>query len=391
MDDEPLTLQGLRRMLRSSREIWDMTFAESGAQALDLLSQSRFDIIVSDMLMPGMNGAELLSEVRSRHPTTVRFVLSGHAERNLVLQSANSAHQFLAKPCQPEVLKARVARAAALAQSIRHDEPLRQALTQMDRFPSVPSLYIDFVEQLLTDDGSVETIKDYVLKDIGLAALLLKLVNSAFFGVARECSNANEALELIGLDTLKSLVFSVSAVTSFDGALYRKESLEQIWVHSLNVAAAAKRIAQVENASDGTVNAAFFGGLFHDIGKFLFALYRNEPFQQAKALAADRRIELWVAEQELMVVSHADAGGYLLGLWGLPSPVVESVAWHHTPAKSGTNGFSALTAVHAANVLVHRRDQIGNDIPVPEIDSDYLNSTGLNDRMTAWTEVIEGD
>ena len=368
-----------------------MTFAESGAQALDLLSQSSFDIIVSDMLMPGMNGAELLNEVQKRHPSTVRFVLSGHAERNLVLQSANSAHQFLAKPCQPEVLKARVARAATLAQSISHDEILRQALTKMDRFPSVPSLYINFVEELLAEDVNIETIKDFVLKDIGLASLLLKLINSAFFGVARDCSNAIESLGLIGLDTLKSLVFSVSAVTPFDAGLYKKEFLERVWTHSLHVASAAKTIAQAENASEGTVNAAFFAGLFHDIGKFLFALHRNELFQKAKALAADRQIELWMAERELLAVSHAEAGGYLLGIWGLPSPVVESVAWHHTPAKSGVNGFTPLTAVHAANVLVHRRDQKQNEYPVPEIDSNYMDSIGLLDRVSAWAGVIDRD
>ena len=366
-----------------------MSFAESGAQALDMLSQSRFDIIVSDMLMPGMNGAELLNEVRSRHPTTARFILSGHAERNLVLQSANSAHQFLAKPCQPELLKARVARAAALARSIRHEDALRQAITQMDRFPSIPSLYIDFVEQLLITDVSIETIEGFVLKDIGLSSLLLKLVNSAFFGVARESSNVVGALGLIGLDTLKSLVFSVSAVTPFDAAHYRTESLERLWVHSLNVASAAKRIAQAENAPGSHVNAAFVGGLFHDIGSFIFTLHCKELFHRAKALAADRRIESWEAERELMTVSHAEAGAYLLGLWGLPSSVVEAVAWHHTPAESGVNGFSPLTAVHAANVLVHRQEESGNELSVPELDSDYLNSLGMIDRVTAWTDAFD--
>jgi YesN/AraC family two-component response regulator len=77
VDDEPNLIDGLRRMLRSFRQRWNIAFATSGSEALELMSQRPFDVIVSDMRMPGMDGRQLLEEVEKRHPQTVRVVLSG--------------------------------------------------------------------------------------------------------------------------------------------------------------------------------------------------------------------------------------------------------------------------------------------------------------------------
>ena len=93
VDDEPLVLQGLQRMLRSMRDEWEMEFAEGGANALERLAQAHFDVVVSDMLMPGINGAALLAAVMQRHPRTVRIILFGHADKDLILKCVGSIHQ----------------------------------------------------------------------------------------------------------------------------------------------------------------------------------------------------------------------------------------------------------------------------------------------------------
>src|SRR5450755_4506465 len=99
VDDEPNVLQGLQRQLRPMRNEWDMHFVENGQKALDFMAAQPVDIVVSDMMMPGMDGAQLLSEVVRRHPQTVRLILSGHAEREAVLRLVGPAHQYLSKPC----------------------------------------------------------------------------------------------------------------------------------------------------------------------------------------------------------------------------------------------------------------------------------------------------
>src|SRR5579859_4324910 len=147
VDDELLVLEGLQRMLRSMRAEWDMVFVETGSKALELMAQAPFDVVISDMRMPGMNGAELLAEVLRRFPKTVRLVLSGHADRDLVFKCVGSTHQYLSKPCQPEELKSAIARASNLDQSLR-DQSLRQLVSRLDRLPSIPSLYVQIVENL---------------------------------------------------------------------------------------------------------------------------------------------------------------------------------------------------------------------------------------------------
>src|SRR6185369_2652759 len=139
VDDEPLVLEGLQRMLRPMRAEWEMAFVDKGAKALELMAQTPFDVVISDMRMPGMNGAELLAEVLKRFPKTVRLILSGHADRDLVLKCVGSTHQYLSKPCQPDELKAVITRAGDLDQSLR-DQSLRQLVSRMDRLPSMPSL-----------------------------------------------------------------------------------------------------------------------------------------------------------------------------------------------------------------------------------------------------------
>src|SRR5689334_7179510 len=110
VDDEPLVLQALQRMLRPFRNEWEMSFVDNGGDALKLMAEMPFHVVVTDMRMPGMNGADLLLKVQEVYPKTVRLILSGHADKELILKCVGTAHQFLSKPCEPETLRAAVKR-----------------------------------------------------------------------------------------------------------------------------------------------------------------------------------------------------------------------------------------------------------------------------------------
>ncbi len=118
VDDEQRVLSGLRRQLFGKRGEWDMAFVESGPAALEHLAATPADAVVSDMRMPGMDGAQLLALVAQRHPRTVRLVLSGHADPDRVQVARASAHRYLLKPCPPEVLQAEVGRALAVRERL---------------------------------------------------------------------------------------------------------------------------------------------------------------------------------------------------------------------------------------------------------------------------------
>src|SRR5688572_11796143 len=174
-------------MLRNMRNEWDMEFVDSGARALERMAQTPFDVVVSDMRMPGMDGAELLTRVMERYPSTVRLILSGYADQDLIMRCVGSTHQYLAKPCDPDALKATVTRAVIGDNSLQN-ESIKRLVSQMERLPSIPSLYVEIVEALQDPGIAMEAVGRIIEKDIAMTAQILKLVNSAFFGLRRQVS-----------------------------------------------------------------------------------------------------------------------------------------------------------------------------------------------------------
>ncbi len=182
VDDEMNVLAGLKRMLRTQRNEWEMHFAGGGHAALELMQQHMFDVVVSDMRMPGMDGAELLTRVSELYPNTVRLVLSGQSEHEKIFRAVGPAHQFMSKPCDPEVLIGTIQRACAL-QCRMQDESLRRIITQVKFLPTLPSIYRDLVTKLKSDDSSLDEIGEMIGRDISMTAKVLQLVNSSFFGL----------------------------------------------------------------------------------------------------------------------------------------------------------------------------------------------------------------
>lgn len=385
VDDEALVLQGLQRMLRPMRNDWDMEFVESGTIALERMALAPVDVVVSDMRMPGMNGAQLLTEVMKRFPKTVRIILSGHADHDLVLKAVGSTHQYLHKPCEPELLKATVQRAVALGDSLDNDQ-VKSLVSQMSRLPSLPVIYLRVVEELQSADASLTRVGDIIAKDVGMSAQVLKLVNSAFFGLRRRVANASDAVNYLGLDTIKALVLSLHTFSQYENTDLGGISMVALRNHSLITAACAKHIARMENADAKLVDEAFIGGLLHDTGKLVLAANFSAQYARAMQLAQDGGLSFTAAEHGVFGCTHGDVGGYLLGLWGLPVPVVECVSYHHHPNRTLENTFSPLTAVHAANVLAYVLDQEAVAGRRPDFDMDYLTRVGKSGRVGPWEE-----
>ena len=386
VDDETMILQGLQRMLRSMRAEWEMEFVESAEAALRLLQEKAFDVIVSDMRMPRMNGAELLAEVMKRHPSTVRLILSGYADKDLILKCVGSTHQYLAKPCDAESLKATIARASNLESSLR-SERLKSLVCQMNHLPSIPTLYVQVIEKASRADTSLEEIAGIIGQDISMTAQILKLANSAFFGLRRQLSSVQEAVTYLGLDTIKSLVLSIHAFSQFEEAETGAIQIESLWRHSMQVASSAKRISKLEGQEAKAAEEAFTAGMLHDIGKLVLAV--NLPKDYAEAMRLTRSgLELTLAEHQIFGANHADVGGYLIGLWGLPVPVVEAVALHHCPSSAAQPVFSPLTSVHAANVLEWEQPNASQGLPAPQFDATYLSLVGASSRVDDWRKAL---
>jgi HD-like signal output (HDOD) protein len=383
VDDEELALRGLSRLLYPMRNEWEIEFLDSGEKALKRMEVAPFDVIISDMRMPGMNGAELLNEVMKRYPKTVRLILSGYADRELILKCVGSTHQYLAKPCDAESLKMTVRRAADLEKSMK-TETLRQLVTRCVVLPSVPALYSEMIEALQDPETDVETIGAIIAKDGAMTAKILKLVNSAFFGLGHKIANPNEAVAYLGTDTIKSLALCANAFSEMEHANLQGFSVESLWEHCLVAARAAKMVAIHEDADRKLADEAYSAGLLHDLGKLVFAANLTEEYQQVLTLAREKKIPLAAAEREVFGADHADIGGYLLGLWGLPVPVVEAIALHHRPGNAAQKTFSPLTALHIGNALAStEKPSVPGIVPSP-LDLSYLGELGIKDHVDKW-------
>jgi HD-like signal output (HDOD) protein len=386
VDDEPNVLDGLKRMLHGMRDEWDMSFCNSGPEALALMGTRPFDVVVSDMRMPGMDGAQLLGEVMQRYPRSVRIILSGQSDRESILRSIGPTHQYLVKPCDGAQLKETVARSCAL-RDLLGDERLKGLAAQMSSLPVRPAVYSQVVGELQMSNSSLKKIGALISQDAGMTAKVLQLVNSSFFGLGQKVSSQAQAVSMLGLDTISSIFLGVSVFSQFQDGAQEGFLAEKFWAHSAAVGAVARKIAVAEDQPASVVGDAMMAGLMHDVGKLVLGMHLPGPYQDAMARARSGGLEDWKAEREVLGASHAEVGAYLIGLWGIPDSIVEGIAFHHEPHRCLKQSFGVLTAVHVANALVNEGKH-GAAGGSGELDLQHLRETGTEHRLEAWRALV---
>jgi HD-like signal output (HDOD) protein/CheY-like chemotaxis protein len=385
VDDEVVVLQALHRLLIGMNQQWHMEFTDSAAKALQILSKMSFDVVVADLFMPGMDGTQLLHEVMIKYPQTTRIVMCWQAEQNALRKSFSVAHQFLFKPCESEVLLNMLARAVSQSDRLIN-ERVKKLISQMRTVPSLPSLYVELMREMRTEDPSLQKAGQIIAKDPGMSAKILQLVNSAFFGLPWKVNNPIEATVYLGLETVKALVLSLQVFSMFDRMNIKAFGFERLWMHSWECGILAKRICTSERRDLGLAEHAFVTGLLHDIGKLVLACNLPEPYREAVKQAATDRIPLWQAENKVFSCSHAEVGGYLLSLWGLANPIVEGVTYHHTPSESLNRSLGPVIAVHVANALDHEYHHDGPEQEFGGVDLDYILALGLGEHFSTWRD-----
>jgi HD-like signal output (HDOD) protein len=387
VDDEPRVLHGLRRMLFSMREEWELAFAEGGEEALAKLAEEPFDAIVSDVLMPQMDGIELLARVAERHPGVIRIALSGHSERRNIPRAAVVTHQFLAKPCDPDELKRRLGAAFAL-RTLLTSESLRTAATRLGSLPSLPLLYQRIVGLVSQESFALEEVGELVAQDLGTCAKVLQLVNSSFFGLRRSIADPVQAVVYLGVEAVKALALFCGVFSSLDGPDLGGLSADRLWRHSARVAQLAARIVQLEEAGPRIHEEAFLGGLLHDAGQLLLA-GSNPTAHAALVAAADGKLGGAAhreGEGRVFGATHDRIGAYLFGLWSLPDASVQAIAWHHDPLEAEGGVMLSLVAVHVADVLVHQAEGTTLD----DVDGEFLRRSRGDRRLSAWRDAARG-
>ena len=384
VDDDPNVLSSLRRMLHPMRGEWTMRFACSGAEAIEILTKENFDVVVSDMRMPEMNGAQLLAKIKIGHPDLARVILSGHSERELAMQTVNVAHQFLNKPCDLEELTSVIGKTVMLRKLLQKRE-LCELANSVVRMPSLPKHYVAITQELNSESPSVDKVARIVEEDPAMTVTVLRLVNSGFFGLASRINSVQEAIGLLGLDLLRTLALATGIFSKYEST--PTFSIENFSVRCVRVASFARQIARTMNQSKKLTEEIFIAAMLCDMGLLVLNTTVPDKSTQIRARALELGVPMDEAEKEILGATHSELGAYLMGLWGFEDGIVEAVAYHHHPSVAPQSvHLPPLAFVHAADALVPPC----TDDPQPAtLDKEYLKRLGMLDHVSEWQTLVQ--
>jgi putative nucleotidyltransferase with HDIG domain len=349
VDDEIRILDGLRRLLYAERNQWEMEFVLGGEAALKACETVSFDVVISDMRMPGMDGATLLGHIRDRYPATARIILSGYSEDSLARRAVPVAHRFLAKPSNSAELRSMIERVCSLQDALSTPE-VRSLVGSIGELPSLSTTYTRLTKTVSDPESSINEIAEIIEGDVAMSAKILQLANSAFFGLAQKVTTISSACSYLGMQTIKNLALTSEAFRVLNPHSRIPQSVcESMEKHAHRVAEIANALPVDKCNRDVTIVAA----LLHDIGKLFLASSMPDQFSSVLARTHERGCKPYEAEEELLGTSHAEIGAYLLGLWGIPNLTVEAIAHHHHPTRISSSGFDCTAAIYVADLLAH--------------------------------------
>jgi HD-like signal output (HDOD) protein/ActR/RegA family two-component response regulator len=387
VDDEPLVLRGLRRAFDDLDESWTVECASSGDEALQKLAAGPCDVLVTDMRMPGMNGAQLLAIVARRHAPVVRIVLSGQADHEMLVQCVSTAHHYFSKPCDPEQLRATVENLYALSKRAGQSSGCLQA-NRLPLLPSQPQVYRRLVDAIHQGKIDLETLGGLIEADQGLTAKVLKLSNSAYFGFGHTVSSAGAAIGLLGVELVKALVLSAEV---FDFCQHPGRAglcVERLWARAQALGVAARAIARAENLPREIQESAFTAGLLHNCGLLVLAANLPGPLSSAIARARQQQLPLEECERLAFGTTYGEVSAYVLGLWELPGAIIEAVGGHHAgPAGDGLE-LTLPALLHVAHVLVGERQPAVDGVPNALLNLPPASRLALEDHLPRWRTLL---
>ncbi|WP_419797699.1 MAG: HDOD domain-containing protein [Terasakiella sp.] len=390
VDDESNILQGMRRGLHSRRKDWKMSFALGPHEALDVLNTKDVDIIVTDMRMPDMDGAELLTKTCEISPDTARVVLSGYSKDDMTMRAVGPAHQYLAKPCDFDILTTTLERLITLREKI-NNKKIRSLITGMQTLPSLPHVYENLINELENPASTNRSIAEIIAQDLGLRSQILKVCNSAFFGLPQHVDNLETAVSLLGLNTLRSMVLLSGIFKASDMSTTSQTIMEKLCSNSLQIAAIAQLIGKKSDLDSRSCDLISCAGTLSHIGSLIIATIWPHDFLKAIKMAEDNNASIDQYEREIIGVDHAAIGAYFLGLWGFPLEVCEAVAFHHRPELTKLKKQPVLACLHISQHLTKIFAQEKIDLALLEggLDHTFLASQGLTLSIDEWSDIVE--
>ena len=378
VDNENKVLKSLKRVFNPMKKKWKVYLFNSTQEALDKVGEEKIDVIFSDFQMSGMSGLELLQRVKDHSPSTLRIALSGNANAETNQQSVSIVHQYLQKPCELETIREVISRATRLQELLENDN-LSKILSQVDTLPSLPTIYNQIKKQIDLPETSAHDIGNIVSKDIAMSAKMLQLVNSSFFGLRYKITNPIDAVLMLGLHTVKSLVLSIKIFKKLSAGVDEKIA-NALWNHSLSVASNNKRIAEYEGIEKKLQYDYFSAGMFLDLGKLFFLSHFPKEYKIVLELVKEKSMSQFQAEKEIFGSTNHHVGAYLMSIWGLPGSLIFPCAFNQQYEEHFEGKYNAIMSLYFANLFAD------NDIKI-ENEFAKLNSPDFESKIKEWQDV----
>ncbi len=378
---EELWLGQIERDLTRLQPNWKCERAADCGQAVEKWAAGSFDTLILDGKIA--DGAKLFKTLETELAHSICLVRCQTLDRATSAVWKGTGATLVPEDADAAMLLSTIKRSACVQDWMGNDA-IRKIVSQVRKLPAQPKLHTDVTSELKSENGSMDIVGQLIAQEPVMSAKILQVVNSAFFGLTREVSDPIECVMVLGAERIKALILLAGVFSQYAASKCPGFAPEPVWGHSIQVGAFARAIALAETKNASTAEAAFTAGLLHDIGKLILAGNLPEMYETVQKLKASKNITTREAEMEILGTSHAELGACLLATWGLPLPILQAIAWHHEPARSGENGFSLLATVHAANVFAHEA-QAGN-AACESVDLMYLLHSGLGDCRNRWRE-----
>jgi HD-like signal output (HDOD) protein len=383
VDDQPAVMETAVLILRSVAQ-WEVTGFKDPLEALAAVQTKAPDLVLSDQLMPGILGSQLLEQVRAISPTTIRVIMSGYVPLNK-LALVTSAHQYIAKPFDAMKLRDTIRRSFA-AQERLADKGLQAIATSLRSIPSLPQAHQALLRELEDDRTATANIARLVSEDAGLSVKVLQLANSPLFGQGQLVTSPAEAVMCLGTDLIAAVVLAQSLFRHYESLAHWEINLQQVWSHCWQTAYVAQQICREMQFSRKASEEAFLAGLLHETGRFI--LVDNFPTQFQAACQSARQMQSPLAPRlrETFLTCSAHITAYVLELWGMPAPVIDAIAAQDSVAADPSGAFTLASALYVADGIASR--QTPPDAFAPEEwNTDYLNAIGCLENIAAWEKL----
>jgi HD-like signal output (HDOD) protein len=384
VDDQAQVLESVVLVLRTLGHDWDVTGFNEPLAALEAVKARAPNAILSDQLMPGLLGSELLEQVRILSPGTIRIIMSGCMAMDK-LTLITSAHQYLAKPFDAVQLRDMIQRSFA-AQERMVDQGLQSVMTSIRSIPSLPQAHHSLLSELKNSQNASSTIARLIGDDPGLTVKVLQLANSSLFGQGSLITDLLDAVNCLGTDMISAIVLAQSLFRHYESLKHREIDLLRVWAHCWETASFAQHLCREKRLPAKTGEEAFLAGLLHEVGRFILIDNFPDRYQAACDSARQSKTPLAPHLREAFQASPSQLSAYVLELWGLPQSVVIGISLQDNPAQDPARHFSMTSALYVADHLASRTlppDSFSSE----DWNAGYLESIGCTDDIPAWDKM----